>query len=137
MTIKDLPTLNAALNFLSAVLLMCGYVAIKRGNRDSHKKIMIAALVSSAIFLACYLVYHFNVGSVPYPHHDWTRPLYFFILIPHVILAALMVPFIIRLVWLAAQGEFVRHAKIARLIWPVWMYVSVTGVVVYGMLYCL
>jgi putative membrane protein len=135
MTVKDLPTLNACLNALSAVLLLLGYIQIKRGNREAHKKLMFIALLSSAVFLTCYLIYHAQVGSVPYPRHDWTRPLYFFILIPHVILAALMVPFIIRLVWLAAKGEFIRHAKLARLVWPVWMYVSVTGVVVYGMLY--
>jgi uncharacterized membrane protein YozB (DUF420 family) len=135
MNLKDLPTLNAFLNTFSAILLLCGYIAIKCGRRELHRKLMSAALVSSIIFLTSYLIYHRFVGSVSYPYHDWTRPLYFFILIPHVILAALMVPFILRLVWLAAKGEFARHAKLARVVWPVWMYVSVTGVLVYGMLY--
>lgn len=135
MTLSDLPTLNAYLNALSAILLLLGYVAIKRGKREQHRKFMSAALLSSIAFLTSYLIYHRLVGSVSYPYHDWTRSLYFFILIPHVILAALMVPFIIRLVWLAAKGEFTRHAKLARVVWPVWMYVSVTGVIVYGMLY--
>ena len=135
MTLYDLPALNAFLNMLSSILLFCGYVAIKRGKREQHRKFMSAALLSSIAFLTSYLIYHRSVGSVPYPYYDWTRSLYFFILIPHVILAALMVPFILRLVWLATKGEFIRHAKLARVVWPVWMYVSVTGVIVYGMLY--
>ncbi len=137
MNVHDLPVVNASLNFLSAVLLTFGYVNIKRGNRARHKKFMLAALVSSACFLTCYLIYHYAVGSVPYPYHDWTRPIYFAILIPHVILAALMVPFILIVVWRAFHEDFIRHRRLARKVWPVWMFVSVSGIVVYVMLYVL
>jgi uncharacterized membrane protein YozB (DUF420 family) len=135
MSVHDLPVLNASLNFISAVLLTFGYVNIRRGNRDTHKKFMLAALVSSACFLTSYLIYHYAVGSVPYPYHNWTRPIYFAILIPHVILAALMVPFIIVVVWRAFHEDFLRHRRLARKVWPVWMFVSVSGIVVYLMLY--
>jgi putative membrane protein len=126
---------NASLNFISAVLLAFGYVAIKRGKQERHRKFMIAALISSALFLTSYLIYHANVGSVPYPHHDWTRPVYFTILIPHVTLAGLMVPFIIAAVYFALEGKFRQHTRITRWLWPVWMFVSISGVIVYVMLY--
>ena len=135
MTVTDLPALNAFLNLISSVLLMSGFIQIRKKNRNRHKKIMIAALTSSGLFLSFYLIYHFQVGSVPYPYHDWTRALYFIILIPHVILAALMVPFIVMAVWFALRGQFERHKKIVRWVWPVWMFVSVTGVTIYVMLY--
>ena len=93
------------------------------------------ALLVSAAFLTSYLIYHANVGSTPYPHHDWTRPVYFTILIPHVVLAALMTPFILAAVWYALRGRFDRHVRITRWLWPVWMFVSVSGVVIYWMLY--
>ncbi len=96
---------------------------------------MIAALISSGLFLISYLTYHYLVGSVPYPYYDWTRPLYFAVLIPHVILAALQVPFIVTAVWWAYQGRFDKHRGITRWLWYVWMFVSVSGVVVYLMLY--
>jgi uncharacterized membrane protein YozB (DUF420 family) len=133
--ISDLPALNAGLNTLSAALLLRGYLQIRRGEREAHRKTMLAALVSSGLFLSSYLVYHFQVGSVPYPHHDWTRPLYFAVLIPHVILAALLVPLVVVLVWRALKGEFARHRRLARWVWPVWIFVSLSGVVVYLMLY--
>jgi putative membrane protein len=131
----DLPALNASLNTLSALLLIQGYRRIKRQDRRGHKKYMLCALVSSALFLTSYLIYHYLVGSVPYPRHDWTRPLYFAILIPHVLLAAGMVPFVFALVWRAWKGEFARHRRLARRVWPVWIFVSISGVVVYLMLY--
>jgi putative membrane protein len=96
---------------------------------------MAAALVTSTIFLASYLVYHAQAGSTPYPHHDWTRPLYFVVLIPHIILAALMVPFILAAVILAWKRRFRAHTRITRWLWPVWMYVSVSGVAIYAMLH--
>lgn len=130
-----LPTVNASLNFLSACLLWMGFVTIRQGNREVHKKYMLAALMSSAIFLTCYLVYHYQVGSVKYPFQDWTRPLYYVILVPHVLLAALMTPFIFVIVWRAFQNDFDKHKILARRVWPVWMFVSVTGVVIYLMLY--
>ena len=133
--ISDLPALNAGLNTLSAALLLRGYLQIRRGEREAHRKTMLAALVSSGLFLSSYLVYHFQVGSVPYPHYDWTRPLYFAVLIPHVILAALLVPLVVVLVWRALKGEFARHRRLARWVWPVWIFVSLSGVVVYLMLY--
>lgn len=135
MTFQDLPTLNAILNGIAAVLLTFGYVNIRKGRIATHKKFMVAALLVSAAFLTSYLIYHYSVPSTPYPHHDWTRPLYFAILIPHVILAALMTPFIVYIVYQAWREDFMKHRRIAKVIWPVWMFVSVTGVIVYLMLY--
>ena len=135
MSATDLPGLNAFLNGIATILLLAGFIAIKRGRQDTHKKFMVGALGTSALFLISYLIYHYQVGSVPYPHHDWTRPVYFAILIPHVILAAVMVPFILLAVWHAFKGRFEKHTRITRWIWPVWMFVSVTGVVIYFMLY--
>lgn len=135
MNVYDLPTLNACLNVLSATLLIRGYLLIHRGEREAHRKTMLAALLCSGLFLCSYLVYHFFVGSVPYPHHDWTRPIYFAVLIPHVILAALVAPFIILIVLRALKGDFAGHRRLARWVWPVWIYVSISGVVVYLMLY--
>lgn len=134
-TVNDLSHLNALLNGISAVLLMLGFRSIKRGRRDTHKWYMIAALVSSGLFLISYLTYHHYVGSVPYPHHDWTRPLYFTILIPHIILAAVQVPFIIAAVTFALKGNLIRHKRLVRWVFPVWMFVSVSGLVVYFLLY--
>lgn len=130
-----LPSINASLNAISAILLTFGYINIKRGRRDTHRKFMIAALISSGLFLTTYLIYHNGVGSVPYPHHNWTRPVYFAILIPHVILAALMTPFIVIAVFHALKGRFEKHRRIVRWLWPVWMFVSVSGIAVYLMLY--
>ncbi len=137
MQISDLPTLNASLNTLSGIFLILGYRAIRRGNREQHKKFMLAALIASAFFLTSYLIYHFYVGSVPYPHEDWTRPLYYIILVPHVILAALMVPFIVLVVWRAWRADFASHKSLARRVWPVWVFVSLSGVIIYLMLYWL
>ena len=94
-----------------------------------HMRAMLAALFTSALFLCSYLLYHWTVGSVPYPHHDWTRWLYFAVLIPHAVLAMVMVPFILLSLWHAYRRQFGRHARITRWVWPVWMYVSVSGVV--------
>ena len=135
MSVTDLPTLNACLNILCVFLLVRGYLQIRRGARQAHQKSMLAALVCSALFLCSYLVYHIQVGSVPYPHYDWTRPLYFAVLIPHIILAAIMAPFVALVVWRAYNQDFARHRRLARSVWPVWIFVSVSGVVVYLMLY--
>jgi putative membrane protein len=135
MHITDLPTLNAILNGLCALLLLLGYIQIKQGNIQRHQKCMVGALVTSVFFLTSYVIYHIQVGSVPYPHHNWTRSVYFAILIPHIILAVVNVPFIILLVWRALQGNFERHKKLARYVWPSWMFVSITGVVIYLLLY--
>ena len=135
MTVNNLADLNALLNVTSAIFLTLGFMQIKRGNKERHKKFMLAALVSSVLFLSSYLVYHYFVGSVSYPYHDWTRWVYFTILIPHVTLAVLQLPFIIKLVWHAFHDDFQRHKRLARIVWPVWMFVSVSGVIVYLMLY--
>ena len=135
MNLTNLPALNATLNSITAILLVYGFILIKRKDIQKHKRVMLSALAMSLLFLTSYLIYHFNVGSVPYPHHDWTRPLYFAILIPHTILATVMTPFIVIAVWRALHGDYEKHKKLVRWVWPVWMFVSVTGVIVYLMLY--
>lgn len=135
MTVTDLPALNATLNFISFVLLTSGYVFIRRGNRAAHKRCMIAALVMSAAFLTSYVIYHLNVGSVPFTGTGWIRTVYFLVLVPHVILAAAIVPMILVTVSRALSSRFDKHKKIARWTLPLWLYVSVTGVIVYLMLY--
>jgi len=137
MSTSQLPTLNAILNGTAGILLLLGYIQIKKGNRAAHKKFMLAALSVSLLFLISYVIYHIKVGSIPYPHQDWTRTVYFIILIPHVILAALMGPFIINAVRHALKDNIEKHKRLVRWVFPVWMYVSVTGVVIYLMLYWL
>jgi len=134
-SLHNLPAVNATLNLISALLLIIGRIHIKNKREDKHRKVMIAALISSALFLTSYLVYHGAVGSVPYERHDWTRPLYFTILIPHILMAVLMTPFIVAAVYYALKGKFDRHRRLVRWVWPVWMFVSVSGIVVYLMLY--
>ncbi|MGE3608231.1 MAG: DUF420 domain-containing protein [Bacteriovoracaceae bacterium] len=135
MTLLELPSLNASLNTLSALLLLAGLIAIKKNQKELHKKFMVAALVTSAAFLTCYLIYHFNVPSKKFPDLGWIKTVYLIILIPHVILATLMVPMILKTFWHAFRGEWDKHKKIAKITFPIWMYVSVTGVLVYFMLY--
>ena len=133
---NPLPTLNALLNLTALTFLILGWVCIKKGDIQSHWKMMSLALASSAMFLASYLYYHFVVGSpVTYEGTGFTRALYFLILIPHVILATLQVPFILATVWAALTKRFQLHVKLVKWVWPVWVYVSVTGVMVYLMLY--
>lgn len=135
MKIADLPSLNAVLNGISFTFLLLGFYYIKNDQRQKHKLMMICALISSALFLISYLVYHAHAGSVPYPYHDWSRLLYFIILVPHILLAALMVPFIVAAVIFALRGNFTRHVRLVRWVWPVWIYVSLSGVLIYLMLY--
>lgn len=135
MNVTDLPLVNALLNLISATLLTIGFINIKKGNQETHRRFMKAALSTTSLFLISYVTYHYQVGSVPYQHYDWTRPVYFAVLIPHIILAASMAPFIIILVRAALKENFERHKKLAKIIWPIWMYVSVTGIIVYLMLY--
>ena len=135
MTISDLTTLNAALNLTAAILIATGYFLIRRKNIQSHRICMIAALVVSAIFLTSYLIYHYYVGSVPFGGQGWIRPVYFFILITHILLAVVVLPLVLRTTYLGLRGRFQNHVRIARWTFPIWMYVSVTGVVVYLMLY--
>jgi len=134
-TTAELPAVNAALNAITTVFLLLGYLKVRRRRITAHRRLMTAALLTSAAFLCCYLVYHASVGSVQYPHHDWTRPVYFAILIPHIILATVNVPLIVGLVWFAVRGRFDRHRRLARWTWPSWMIVSASGVAVYVMLY--
>lgn len=129
------PAIDASLNGTSAVLLLVGRGFIKRGRMAAHRAIMIAALTSSSIFLACYLYYHWHVGSVHFQGRGWSRPVYFGILISHTVLAAAIVPMIIVTLSRALRERFDRHRAIARWTYPLWMYVSVTGVIVYFMLY--
>ena len=135
LSIADLPALNATLNGLSAVCLVSGYAFIKRGERLMHQRCMITALVLSSLFLVSYVVYHANAGSRPFPGQGIIRPVYFLILITHVVLAATVVPLALITATRGLRSQFDRHVRIARWTFPIWLYVSVTGVVIYLMLY--
>jgi uncharacterized membrane protein YozB (DUF420 family) len=135
MQIEDLPTLNAALNALASVFLVTGYVLIRRGRRELHKRCMLAALVTSAVFLASYVTYHANAGSRPFPGRGAIRVVYFAILIPHVLLAATILPLALVTTARGLRSQFDRHVRIARWTLPLWLFVSVTGVIIYLMLY--
>lgn len=131
--IDELPTINATLNGVCAVLLCCGFLAIRRGRRGLHIRLMVAALVTSALFLTSYLVYHAYRGSTPYTGPG--RPAYLAMLLSHIVLAAAMVPLVALTVVRAAKGQLDKHKRIARRTLPIWLYVSVTGVVIYLVLY--
>ena len=135
MNFSSLATLNAILNFTCFVLLFLGYRQIKAGNRVLHKKLMIAAAITSVLFLTSYLIYHWQVGSVKFQGVGWSRVVYFAILISHTILAAAVPPLVIVTLWRGLKGNYDNHKKIAKKTLPIWMYVSVTGVIVYLMLY--
>jgi len=132
---SDLPTLNATLNGTSALLLLAGYYRIRQQDRGGHRAFMVAALITSTLFLISYLAYHAHAGSVRFQGRGWVRPLYFTILISHTLLATLVLPMVIATLWHALKGKFNQHRRIARWTFPVWLYVSVTGVIVYLMLY--
>jgi len=129
------PALNASLNGASAILITTGRALIRRQKVRLHRACMITAVVTSSLFLVSYLYYHAHVGSVHFPGQGWIRPVYFAILISHTLLAALVVPMILFSLSYGLRGRFDRHRRIARCTYPVWLYVSVTGVVVYIMLY--
>ena len=141
MTILQLPAVNATLNGLSAIFLTLGFIFIKRGNKIAHRNCMITAFCTSTIFLGCYLTYHgylyfeLHRGPTRFLDPEWFRPIYLTILISHTILAVVIVPLILMTLWRAKLGRFELHKKIARWTWPLWMYVSVTGVVIYWLLY--
>ena len=141
MTILDLPAINASLNGLSAVFLTLGFVCIKRGNKIAHRNFMMAAFVTSIIFLGCYLTYHgylayaLHRGPTRFLEPQWFRPVYLTILLTHTVLAVVIVPMILITLWRAKTERFEMHKKIARWTWPLWVYVSVTGVAVYLLLY--
>ena len=134
-SVHDLPAVNASLNALSGILLLLGFTLIHRRRVELHRKVMIAAFATSSLFLICYVVYHAQVGSVPFPRHGFVRPLYFTILITHVILAATVPPLAIITLTRGLKGRYPQHRRIARWTFPIWLYVSVTGVLVYVLLY--
>ncbi len=129
------PALNATLNGASAVLIATGRSFIRKGKMQAHRACMIAAVVTSSLFLVSYLWYHAHVGVVRFPGTGWVRPVYFGILISHTVLAAVVAPLVIVTLYQGLSEAFGRHRRIARWTYPVWMYVSVTGVVIYVMLY--
>jgi len=141
MTIHDLPAVNASLNGVSAVFLTTGYIFIRRKKRIAHRNCMVAAFVTSIFFLACYLTYHgylavvLHEGPTRFLEPTWFRPIYLAILLTHTVLAGVIVPLILITLWRAKKERFELHKKIARWTWPLWMYVSVTGVAVYLLLY--
>jgi len=130
-----LPTLNATLNATSATLLLIGYFFIRRRRITAHKACMVAALLVSTLFLISYIYYHYHHGATVFPGTGWVRTLYFAILIPHTMLAVVIVPLALTTVYRAWRGRFERHKRIARWTLPLWLFVCVTGVVVYWMLY--
>jgi len=135
LTISDLPALNATLNGIAAILLVTGYLFIKQGRRRQHQWCMLGALTTSALFLVSYVTYHLHAGSRPFPGQGPIRVVYFGILITHVILAAVIVPLALLTAVRGLRSQFDKHVRIARWTFPVWVYVSVTGVVIYLMLY--
>ena len=134
-SVSSLPLVNALLNALATILLISGYVAIRRGQIQVHRALMISAFATSVLFLISYLIYHAQVGSRPFPGRGPIRAVYFTILISHIVLAAVIPPLAVVTLWQALRGRFDRHARIARWTLPLWLYVSVTGIIVYWMLY--
>ena len=135
MTVHDLPAVNASLNALSGVLLLCGYIMIRTRRIAQHRACMIAAFTASSLFLICYVVYHAQVGSVRFARAGFVRPLYYAILVTHVTLAATVPPLAIVTLSRGLKARYPQHRRIARWTFPIWMYVSVTGVLVYVLLY--
>lgn len=130
-----LPATNAVLNGTSAALLVTGRALIRRGRMAAHRACMIAAVVTSALFFASYLYYHAHVGTVHFQGQGWSRPFYFTVLTSHTVLAAILPVLVVITLWRGLRERFDRHRVIARWTYPVWMYVSVTGVIIYLMLY--
>jgi uncharacterized membrane protein YozB (DUF420 family) len=135
MTVHDLPAVNATLNAISGVLLLVAYAFVRTRRIEQHRKTMIAAFVTSSLFLVCYLVYHAQVGSVRFTRQGFVRPLYFTILVTHVTLAAIVLPMAIVTLSRGLAAKYPQHRRIARWTFPIWLYVSVTGVLVYVLLY--
>lgn len=133
--VSVLPTVNACLNATAAVLLVIALVAIRRGNRTLHRKLMLSACAVSVLFLISYLTYHYNSAMTLFKGTGWSRPLYFFILGTHIPLAAIVVPLAAITLFFGLTERFDRHRRIARWTFPVWLYVSITGVLVYFFLY--
>ena len=134
-TLHDLPTVNAVLNGTAAILLVWGYTLIRRKQIAQHRRVMLSAFAVSCVFLTCYLIYHYNVGSVKFPRPGWVRNVYWTILFTHTVLAVTVPVLAIITLNRALRGRFDKHRRIARWTFPIWLYVSVTGVIVYLMLY--
>jgi putative membrane protein len=134
-TVHDLPAINASLNAASGVLLLCGYTLMRLRKIDLHRRFMIAAFVTSSVFLVCYVIYHAQVGSVRFTREGFVRPLYYTILLTHVTLAIAVVPLALMTLSRGLKGRYPQHRRIARWTFPIWLYVSVTGVLVYVLLY--
>ncbi len=132
---STLPAVNASLNGMSAVFLLAGYRYIRQRNQAAHERYMKAAVVTSALFLICYIIYHLKAGRTVFTNPPWFRPIYLTLLLTHTVLAVTIVPLIIITFTRALRQRFDAHRKIARLTWPLWMYVSVTGVIIYLLLY--
>ena len=135
MMIAVLPHLNAVLNATSTILLLIGFSLIRGGNREIHRKVMVSALVVSSVFLVSYLTYHFTAPVFVYRGPAWSRPIYYALLISHVILAVVVTPLVAVTAWRALHGTFERHRALARWTLPVWLYVTTTGVIIYAILY--
>jgi len=135
MSIHDLPAVNASLNAISGVLLVIGYALMRARKIDLHRRVMIGAFAASSLFLVCYVIYHAQVGSVRFTRQGFVRPLYFTILITHVTLAAVVLPLAIVTLSRGLSSRYPQHRRVARWTFPIWLYVSVTGVLVYVLLY--
>lgn len=141
MTPLDLPAVNGSLNALSTLFLTAGYIFIRRKNQIAHRNCMVGALITSTLFLICYLTYHFYLayvlhkGPTRFVDPAWFRPVYLVILLTHTLLAVVILPMVLMSVFYAIKGRFEKHRKIARWTWPLWMYVSFTGVLIYFLLY--
>ena len=135
MTVADLPIINAGLNGLSAVFLTVGYVLIRTGRKQAHRNCMVSAFVTSTIFLVCYLIYHYSVPHTRFADPEWFRPIYLALLASHVVLAVVNLPLVLATLYRALRGQMDLHRKLARWTFPIWMYVSVTGVIIYLLLY--
>ena len=135
LSLAQIPALNACLNCIAALFLICGFISIKKKNKAAHKRFMILGFFFSILFLGFYLYYHFHAGSKKFPDLGWIKTLYLLILFPHIILATLMVPLILKTFYHAYKEDWEKHKKIAKITFPIWIYVSITGVLIYFMLY--
>lgn len=132
--VSNLPALNALLNSVSTVLIILGFVAIKKRQFVKHMKLMLTAFITSSLFLISYLVYHHYIGHTPFPGEGFIRPIYFFILISHIILSAFVVPLVLTSYYFAFAGKFKTHRRVSKWTFPIWLYVSITGVVIFFIL---
>lgn len=135
MSVTDLPAVNAVLNTTSTLLLIAGFRQIRRGQEGAHRACMIGALIASALFLASYLYYHAHAGRTVFEDPAWFRPIYLVILLTHTLLAMVILPLVLNTVFLAIRDRRVSHKRLARWTWPIWLYVSITGVLIYLLLY--